>query len=89
MHTYPADAIERLKETLTQRAFKDSTPKKFSGPMYEAYEVICQLQNESSAYRAKFQAYEDAVSCGELVRAPQSSSADISPAVAGPAKEAV
>ena len=27
---------------------KDSTPKKYAGPMFEAYEVIKQLQKENA-----------------------------------------
>lgn len=43
---YSDFAIEQLKERLLMLAMKNSTPKKYAGPMFEAYEVICQLQNE-------------------------------------------
>lgn len=43
---YSAFAIELLKERLYEKAFKSSTPKKFAGDMFEAYEVIGQLQAE-------------------------------------------
>lgn len=46
MYTYPPEEIKRLKETLQERAFANSTPKKYSVPMFEAYEVITQLQKE-------------------------------------------
>lgn len=37
-------AIEALKEKLLQLSMKNSTPKKYAANMFEAYEVIRQLQ---------------------------------------------
>lgn len=44
--TYSEFAIEELKKRLIEKSMKDSTPKKFAGDMFEAYEVIKQLQAE-------------------------------------------
>lgn len=43
---YSDFAIEELKKRLFEKALKNSTPKKYSGDMFEAAEVIEQLQNE-------------------------------------------
>lgn len=43
---YSAFAIEMLKERLYEKAFKSSAPKKYATDMFEAYEVIIQLQAE-------------------------------------------
>lgn len=44
MYKYPELEIESLKAKLREKAFSNSTPKKYSTPMFEAYEVIVQLQ---------------------------------------------
>jgi hypothetical protein len=44
MYEYPELEIESLKANLREKAFNNSTPKKYSVPMFEAYEVIVQLQ---------------------------------------------
>lgn len=41
---YSDFAIEQLKQRLLEKSMKDSTPKKYAGDMFEAYEVIRQLQ---------------------------------------------
>lgn len=46
MYEYSDLAIENLKANLREKAFSNSTPKKYSAPMFEAYEVIAQLQKE-------------------------------------------
>lgn len=43
---YEEATINRVKETLLERSMKDSCPKKYSVPMFEAYEIIKQLQRE-------------------------------------------
>lgn len=43
---YTAFAIEELKKRLCEKAMKSSTPKKYGGDMFEAFEVIKQLQAE-------------------------------------------
>ncbi len=43
---YSEFAIEQLKEKLLELSMKNSTPKKYAWPMFEAYEVIRQLQKE-------------------------------------------
>ena len=43
---YSEFAIEQLKGKLLELSMKDSTPKKYANPMFEAYEVIKQLQKE-------------------------------------------
>lgn len=40
------DGIQFLKERLVQKALHNRTPKKYAGDMYEAAEVIQQLQAE-------------------------------------------
>lgn len=45
---YSEFAIQQLKERLLELSMKDSTPKKYAGPMFEAYEVIRQLQKENA-----------------------------------------
>lgn len=84
---YSSRDIEELKVRLAEQALKDSTPKKYGIPMFQAYEVICQLREEAVRAGVKLQAYEDAVADGELGLVPQHKSSDISPAVAAPAKE--
>lgn len=46
MYIYSPEVIENLKRTLEEKAFSNSTPKKYSNPMFEALEVIIQLQKE-------------------------------------------
>lgn len=46
MYEYSDLAIENLKANLREKAFSNSTPKKYSNPMFEALEVIIQLQKE-------------------------------------------
>ena len=41
---YSNFAIEQLKNRLIETSMKNSTPKKYARKMFEAYEVICQLQ---------------------------------------------
>lgn len=41
---YTGETIERLKERLLELSMKRSTPKKYVVPMFEALEVIKQLQ---------------------------------------------
>lgn len=41
---YSEFAIQQLKEKLLELSMKDSTPRKYAVPMFEAYEVIKQLQ---------------------------------------------
>ena len=43
LYEYPELAIENLKANLREKAFNNSTPKKYSILMFEAYEVIVQL----------------------------------------------
>lgn len=43
---YSDFAIEQLKRRLTEKAFHNSTPKKYAGDMLEAFEVIEQLQKK-------------------------------------------
>lgn len=43
---YEEFTINLVKETLLERSMKDSCPKKYSVPMFEAYEIIKQLQKE-------------------------------------------
>lgn len=50
---YSAFAIELLKERLLEKALKSATPKKFASDMFEAYEVIRQLQKELKENSAK------------------------------------
>lgn len=44
---YSDFAIEQLKGRLQEKAFNNSTPKKYAGDMLEALEVIQQLQKAS------------------------------------------
>lgn len=44
---YSEYAIESLKDRLLSKSLKNATPKKYAGDMFEAYEVICQLQKEN------------------------------------------
>lgn len=41
---YSEFAIQQLKEKLLELSMKDSMPIKYAVPMFEAYEVIKQLQ---------------------------------------------
>ena len=41
---YTDDTIKRLKERLLELSMKSSTPKKYVVPMFEAFEVIRQLE---------------------------------------------
>lgn len=43
---YNQYAIESLKDKLIELSMKSSTPKKYAANMFEAYEVIKQLQRE-------------------------------------------
>ena len=43
---YSHYAIESLKDKLIELSMKSSTPKKYAANMFEAYEVIKQLQKE-------------------------------------------
>jgi len=46
---YSEYAIEQLKGKLLELSMiKNSTPKKYANPMFEAYEVIKQLQKENA-----------------------------------------
>ena len=42
--TYSDFAIEELKKRLLEKVMRSSTPKKYAGDMFEAAEVIAQLQ---------------------------------------------
>lgn len=39
-------SIEQVKERLAELAMKDSTPMKYAGVMFEAYEIIKQREKE-------------------------------------------
>lgn len=43
---YSDFSIDMLKERLLTKSMQDRTPKKYAGDMFEAYEVIRQLQRE-------------------------------------------
>ena len=43
---YSDFAIEQLKSRLVKKGMEDSTPKKYARDMFEAYEVIKQLQKQ-------------------------------------------
>ena len=45
---YSEFAIEQLKNKLSELSFKDSTPRKYAVVMFEAFEVIKQLQKQKS-----------------------------------------
>lgn len=46
-------AIEALKDKLIELSMKNNTPKKYAANMFEAYEVIKQLQNNQRWYNPK------------------------------------
>lgn len=50
---YNQYAIEALKDKLIELSMKSSTPKKYAANMFEAYEVIKQLQNNQRWYNPK------------------------------------
>lgn len=50
---YNQYAIESLKDKLIELSMKSSTPKKYAANMFEAYEVIKQLQNNQRWYNPK------------------------------------
>ena len=52
---YSDFSIDLLKDRLLTKAMHDRTPKKYAGDMFEAYEVICQLQREIKKLRAEQQ----------------------------------
>ena len=45
---YSEFAIEQLKNKLSELSFKDSTPRKYAVVMFEAFEVIKQLQKQKT-----------------------------------------
>lgn len=45
---YSSFAIEQLKSRLMEKSMRDSTPKKFANDMFEAAEVIIQLQHKEA-----------------------------------------
>ena len=49
---YSDFAIEELKKRLAEKGMKRSTPKKFACDMFEAFEVIRQLQAELAKKKA-------------------------------------
>lgn len=50
---YSDFAIEELKKRLAEKGMKGSTPKKFACDMFEAFEVIRQLQAELAKKKAQ------------------------------------
>lgn len=46
-------SIDLVKSLLLEKAMKESTPKKFSGPMYEAAEIIEQLEGQVEQLKAQ------------------------------------
>lgn len=48
---YSEFSIQQLKEKLLELSMKNSTPKKYAWPMFEAYEVIRQLQKVADEIR--------------------------------------
>lgn len=47
---YPRGIIEDVKKKLLELSMKDKTPKMFSVQMFQAYEIILQLQGEIKKY---------------------------------------
>ena len=60
---YNQYAIESLKDKLIELSMKSSTPKKYAANMFEAYEVIKQLQNNQRWYNPKDKCLNQIVGC--------------------------
>ena len=55
---YSDFAIKMLKERLVEKSMRPSTPKKYAGDMFEAYEVIVQLEKEIEELTAEANLYK-------------------------------
>lgn len=69
---YSAFAIESLKERLCEKAMKSATPKKFAVDMFEAYEVIRQLQAELKKCETEMKKREAKTPCDLCGNGPAS-----------------
>lgn len=63
-------AIDMLLERLQTRALQDRTPKKYAGPMFEAWETIQQYRSEISALKAENETLKAQVSASSADSSP-------------------